>query len=115
MKFDDFLGKPLPKMVQRVKLNLRKQDFDIFDYSGQFRTASSYRKSRFINEELPNFAKQVAFEEALDDVGLMQFTGYGPSASEFDRVLEERRYAIDGYALIRSKVIPTSIQPAVAI
>lgn len=106
MKFDDFVGKPLPKMVQRVKLNLRKQDLAIFDYSGIYEPPYLYRKSRFINEEFPNFAEQVAFEEALEDAGLIQFTGYGPSASEFDQVLEERRHAIDGFALIRSKSIP---------
>jgi DNA phosphorothioation-associated putative methyltransferase len=106
MKFDDFVGKPLPKMVQRVKLNLRKQDLAIFDYSGIYEPPYLYRKSRFINEEFPNFAEQVAFEEALEDAGLIQFTGYGPSPSEFDKVLEERRHAIDGFALIRSKKIP---------
>jgi len=106
MKFDDFLGKPLPKMIQRVKLNLRKQDLSIFDYSGIYEPPYLYRKSRFINEELAHFAEQVAFEEALDDAGLMQFTGYGPSASEFDGLLEARRYAIDEFQLIRSENIP---------
>jgi DNA phosphorothioation-associated putative methyltransferase len=106
MKFDDFVGKPLPKMIQRVKLNLRKQDLAIFDYTGIYEPPYLYRKSRFINEEFPSFAEQVAFEEALDDAGLMQFTGYGPSPSEFDRSLEERRYAVEGFELIRSKSIP---------
>jgi DNA phosphorothioation-associated putative methyltransferase len=111
MKFDDFLGKPLPRMIQRVKVNLRTQDLAIFDYAGIYEPPYLYRKSRFINEELANFSEQVAFEEALDDAGLMQFAGYGPNASEFDRMLEERRYAIDGFQLIRSKIIPDLDSP----
>jgi DNA phosphorothioation-associated putative methyltransferase len=106
MKFDDFAGKPLPRMIQRVKLNLRKQDLAIFDYEGIYEPPYLYRKSRLINEEFQNFAEQGAFEEALDEAGLMQFTGYGPSPSEFDRSLEERRYAIEGFELVRSKNIP---------
>ena len=106
MTFDDFIGKPLPKMTQRVKLNLRKQDMDVFDYSGQFEPPYLYRKSRFINEEFPHYAEQVAFEDALDNAGLMNFSGYGPSVKDFDLVLETRRYAIDCFSLIRSQTIP---------
>jgi DNA phosphorothioation-associated putative methyltransferase len=106
MTFDDFIGKPLPKMIQRVKLNLRKQDMDVFDYSGQYEPPYLYRKSRFINEEFPHYAEQVAFEDALDNAGLMNFSGYGPSVKDFDQILETRRYAIDGFSLIRSRTIP---------
>jgi len=106
MKFDDFVGKPLPKMIQRVKLNLRKQDMEVFDYSGPYEPPYLYRKSRFINEEFPNYAEQVAFEEALDAAGLMDFSGYGPTAKDFNHLLEQRRYACDGFTLIRSQTIP---------
>jgi len=106
MKFDDFVGKPLPKMIQRVKLNLRKQDMEVFDYSGPHEPPYLYRKSRFINEEFTRYAEQVAFEEALDAAGLMNFSGYGPTAREFDKLFEQRRYAYDGFALIRSQTIP---------
>ena len=78
MKFDDFVGKPLPKMIQRVKLNLRKQDMEIFDYGGPFEPPYLYRKSRFINEEFPNYEDQIAFEEALENTGLMNFSWLRP-------------------------------------
>jgi hypothetical protein len=111
MTFDNFLEKPLPKMIQRVKLNLRKQELDVFDYSGAYEPPYLYRKSRFINEEFLNFAEQVAFEESLDSAQLMQFAGYGPSALEFDLLLEQRRYAIEGFQLIRSNTIPNLDAP----
>lgn len=106
MKFDDFVGNPMPKMIQRVKLRLREQEMDIFDYIGPYEPPYLYRKSRFINEEFPHYAEQVIFEEALDSAELMNFSGYGPSVSDFDRILEARRYACDGYKLIRSQTTP---------
>jgi DNA phosphorothioation-associated putative methyltransferase len=106
MKFDDFVGTPLPKMIQRVKLNLRKQDMEVFDYTGLYEPPYLYRKSRFINEEFSHYAEQFAFEEALDAAGLMNFSGYGPTAKEFDQMLELRRYECDGFALNRSQTIP---------
>jgi DNA phosphorothioation-associated putative methyltransferase len=111
MKFDDFVGTPFPKMTQRVKLNLRKQDMEVFDYTGPYEPPYLYRKSRFMNEELSHYAEQIAFEEALDSAGLMSFDGYGPSAKEFDEVLESRRYAHEGFALIRSQTIPNLDAP----
>jgi DNA phosphorothioation-associated putative methyltransferase len=106
MKFDDFVGKPLPKMLQRIKLNLRTQDMDVFDYGDQFEPPYLYRKSRFINEEFSNYPEQAAIEESMENAGLLPFSGYGPTASEFDRQLEARRYAIDGFSLVRSRSIP---------
>lgn len=35
------------------------------------------------------------------------FSGFGPSPSEFERTLQENRLSIDGHALIRSRDIPS--------
>ena len=53
MKFDDFVGKPLPRMLERVKVKLRDQDLDFFEYGGQYAPPFLYFKSRYINEEFP--------------------------------------------------------------
>lgn len=106
MKFDDFVGRPLPKMVQRIKLNLRTQEMDVFEYGEHYEPPYLYRKSRFINEEFPQYPEQIAIEEALDNAGLLNFGGYGPNARDFDHLLEDRRYAIEGFSLVRSKSIP---------
>jgi hypothetical protein len=50
MSFDDFAGKSLPSMVQRIKIKLREQDLDIFDYGEPYEPPYLYRKSRYINE-----------------------------------------------------------------
>lgn len=107
MKFDDFFGSPLPRMIQRVKINLRKQELTIFDYGDDYPEPYLYRKSRFLNEESPFFAEQVLFESALDELGVFDFDGYGPNAEAFNKKIDEMRLAIDGYKLIRSKSIPS--------
>ncbi len=107
MKFDDFTGSPLPRMVQRVKINLRKQELTIFDYGEGYPPPYLYRKSRFINEESPFYAEQMQFEGVLDGLALFDLAGYGPHADLFDHKLEEMRLAVDGFRIVRSKTIPS--------
>jgi DNA phosphorothioation-associated putative methyltransferase len=106
MKFDDFYGSPLPRMTQRVKINLRKQELTIFDYGELYPPPYLYRKSRFLNEELPSYSEQVLFEENLEELGIFDLSGYGPDVVTFDAKLNELRLAIDGYKLSRSRSIP---------
>ena len=106
MKFDDFTGKGLPRMVQRIKLNMRRQDLDVFDYGELHTPPYLYRKSRFINEEFPYYAEQLAFEEYLEGLELFDFSGYGPPPAELDGKLELRRYQIDGFRLLSSQTTP---------
>ena len=106
MLFDDFTASTLPRMIQRVKLNLRTQDMQVFDYVAPFEPPYLYRKSRFINEEFPHFAEQLGFEEALDKLGLLEFQGYGPPPSAFDSQLAAMRYELDGFKLVSAKNAP---------
>ena len=82
MRYDDFEGKALPRMVERVKIKLREQDIDYFAYGEEYEPPFLYRKSRYINEEFPNYPEQVAFDEALEGLGLFDFSGYGPRPGE---------------------------------
>jgi len=111
MRFDDFLGKPLPRLLQRVKLKLREQDFDVFEYGGEHTPPYLYRKSRYLNEEMPNYAEQLAFDEALENLNLFNLDGYGPKPTEFDTLLEAARWAIEDFSLIRSQTIPSPDSP----
>lgn len=111
MKFDDFIGQPLPRMTQRIKINLRKQGLDLFDYSGPYIPPYLYNKSRFINEEFPFYAEQIAFEESLEALNLFNFSGYGPAPEEFDETLKRYRYQVEGFELIRSQSIPDLDDP----
>ena len=83
MRFDNFVGSPLPTMTERIKVRLRDQEMDFFTYGEQFPPPLLYCKSRFINEEFPNFAEQTAFEKELEELKLLDLSGYGPAADTF--------------------------------
>jgi DNA phosphorothioation-associated putative methyltransferase len=107
MRFDDFVGSPLPVMTERIKVRLREQDMDIFTYGGPFAPPLLYWKSHFVNEEFPNFAEQVAFEKELEALKLFDLSGYGPSADTFRTGLHRARWTIQGFSPKRSKDIPS--------
>jgi len=106
LKFQDFETSPLPQLVQRVKVNLRDQDLDVFDYGETYEPTLLYYKSRFINEEFPHFAEQLAFESILEQLGLYDLSGFGPSKAAFYQVLTEGRWEIVGFELRRSSQLP---------
>ncbi|WP_409268563.1 DNA phosphorothioation-associated putative methyltransferase [Massilia sp. BHUDP2] len=111
LKFEDFEGHPLPRLLQRVKVNLRDQDLDVFAYGADYPPTLLYHKSRFINEEFLHFAEQLAFEEGLDKLGLHDLSGYGPSETAFNHALADARWEIDGFALRRATGEPNIDDP----
>lgn len=111
MRFDDFAGQPLPRMIERVKISLREQDFDFFGYGGEYEPPFLYQKSRYINEEFPNYPQQIAFDEALDKHDFVDLSGYGPRPAAFLQTLESHRWAIDGFNLVRSRNVPDPDAP----
>ncbi|SHK65367.1 DNA phosphorothioation-associated putative methyltransferase [Marinobacter antarcticus] len=106
MTFDKFDESPLPRLLERVKINLRSQRLDFFDYGEIYIPPYLYLKSRFINEEHPFFAEQASFDEKLEQLNLADLSGFGPSPEELEALLEERRYCIKGFNLERSQTIP---------
>jgi hypothetical protein len=113
MRYDDFEGRALPRMVERVKIKLREQDVDYFAYGEgtDYPPPYLFRKSRFINEEFPAYPEQVAFEEALDGLGLFDLSGYGPGPDRFERTLARHRWEIDGLRLVRPSTPPKLDDP----
>lgn len=106
MKYEDFENAPLPRLMQRVKVKLRDLDIDTFNYGNEYPPTLLYYKSRFINEEYPHYAEQVAFEEELERLALFDLSGFGPAEADFHKKLEQARWAIQGFRLIRSERIP---------
>ena len=106
MAFDDFVEAPMPSMCERVKIDLRKQDMHVYQYGEQFAKPYLYWKSRLINEEFLNYAEQQAFDEQLDALSVLGDAVYGPSRAELARALEAKRWAVDGFRLVRSQHIP---------
>lgn len=106
MTFDDFPGKPLPRMLERVKIKLRDQDIDYFVYGEQFEPPFLYRKSRYINEEFPNYAEQLAFDLDLEKLFTLDAETYGPAPADLLRNLDLKRREIQGFAIVPSRTVP---------
>jgi len=108
LEFENFETSPLPLLKRRVKINLRKQDYDEFEYgSVQYPSTVLYRKSRYMNEDMDGYAEQLTFDESLERTGLINETSFGPSFEELTNQLESRRLSISGFQLTPSESIPS--------
>ena len=106
MHYDDFENQPLPRLLERVKINLRRQTFDLYQYGDEYQPTYLYLKSRYINEEFPHYAEQLDFDETLQNLNLFDLSNYGPKPDEFHQILQSHRWEIDGFKLIHSRTIP---------
>ncbi len=107
MEFEDFDTSPVPPLRRRIKVNIRKQDYDLFDYDGDGHPKPLlYRKSRYLHEDYPGYAEQSAFDEALEATGILGDSEFGPPPELLLERLESRRLAVSGMRLVRSERIP---------
>lgn len=106
MRYNDFKNQALPSLLERVKINLREQLFDVYQYGDEYEPTYLYLKSRYINEEFPNYAEQINFDEQLQGLNLFDLSGYGPSPDNFRNILYKARWEIKDFELIRSQSIP---------
>ena len=107
LEFENFETSPLPLLKRRVKINLRMQEYDEFEYgSAQYPSSVLYSKSRFMHEDMEGYAEQLAFDESLEHTGLTDLTSFGPSFDELLNQLEKKRLTISGYELVASESIP---------
>jgi DNA phosphorothioation-associated putative methyltransferase len=97
LHYDDF-SKPLPELLQRVKIDMRKQVINVFRYGGGERQYL-YLKSLYLPETHDQFDEQTAFDRALMKVGLFDLSDYGPDADLFDRMLSGNGLGIDGFEI----------------
>lgn len=107
MEFDNFADGVLPRMSKRVKVNVRKLDYDIFEYgSTDYPKPLLYRKSRFMHEDMPGYPEQLAFDEALEATGVLGESEFGPAADELAQALDARRLAVNDGRLGPSRSVP---------
>lgn len=108
LEFENFETSPLPLLKRRVKINLRMQEYDEFEYgSARYPSSVLYNKSRFMHEDMEGYAEQLAFDESLERTGLIDLTNFGPSFEELLNQLEKNRLTISGYELSPSESIPS--------
>lgn len=105
LKYDDFDGSPLPRLVERIKIKMRDQDIEFFDYGPDLPVQLLYMKSRYMAPDQPGYNKQKKFDVKLDSLGLFDFSRFGPPADEFIRQLKVAGIRVKGFTLngVRNK------------
>ncbi|WP_435106753.1 DNA phosphorothioation-associated putative methyltransferase [Arhodomonas sp. AD133] len=109
--FDDFEGKALPRMTTRVKLDYRRQDFDVFEYGAEYEPPYLFLKSRFIGPDFPHYDEQAAFDEQLERLNIVDLSGYGPKPSEFDTSLHRYRLSVEEFEFVCRSDVPDLDEP----
>lgn len=102
MVYEEFDSSPLPCLVERIKVRMRDQDVDFFDYVEPYKPPLLYRKSRLIDDTFPDYKKQASFDKKLTETGIIDCDrDYGPLRSDLDLQLREIGLQIRGYRLYK--------------
>jgi len=88
MKYDDFEGKPLPLLLERIKIKLREQAIDFFKYGEKFEPQPLYLKSKYIHQGVLHYDKQVSLDKQLLSFSWINLEKYGPPIKELKENLE---------------------------
>ena len=87
MRHDDFEGKPLPLLLERIKIKLKEQVIDFFEYGEKFKPQPLYLKSDYIDGEFCNYKKQKSFDKRLRKFEWLDLSGFGPDYDELTAAL----------------------------
>ena len=99
MGYDDFEGRPVPDLLERIKVKMWEREVDFFDYIGEFTPTPLFMKSLYIDETFEYFSEQSAFDQALMRTQLFDFMRDNVSKAQFNGTLEQAGYLIKGYEL----------------
>ena len=89
LAYDDFEGKPLPELRQRIKVNLRTRWVQVFDHSAEHQLL--YFKERLVATSHPRRAEMESFSSKLRNLGFDETSiGRGPLRTELDALLASK-------------------------
>jgi len=107
LQYDDFDHSPLPFLSKRIKVNIKKQVDDVFEYgSEKYPKQMLAWKSRYINEDTPGFAEQQLLDEQLESMGILPDPEHGHFPVEILNTLKLMRQQLDGQKLVRRDDFP---------
>lgn len=84
--YDNFEGKPLPELRNRIKVNLRTRWVQVFDHSADGQLL--YFKERFVGANHPLRTEMEAFSVKLRKLGIAEQVGFGPTLKGFCELIE---------------------------
>ena len=86
--YDNFEGKPLPELRQRIKVNLRTRWVQVFDHSAEGQLL--YFKERFVSSLHPGRAEMERLSAKVRKLGFDEVSIGGPVKTELIRLLNDR-------------------------
>ena len=103
LHYEKYTESPLPCLRERIKINLRAQVIDFFDYGDDESWQLLFMKSRYMARDLPGYAKQKKFDAQLEGLVDLDFGGFGPSTIELAQCLRASRLTIEGFKVVHVK------------
>jgi DNA phosphorothioation-associated putative methyltransferase len=102
LRYDDFENKPLPLLIERIKINLREQKIDFYTYGDKFKPQPLYIKSRYIKAGYPHYDDQLRFDEKLSSFDWLDLSGFGLSSTVLSELLYEHGIQLHGFKVTES-------------
>ena len=102
MRYASFEETPLPILQERIKIKLRNQEIDFFDYTDKQQLL--YLKSRYIPENFPNYMEQKNFDMAMEQLKPVNVNEYSIDQTILTKILRERELIIKDWKLLCKKV-----------
>lgn len=82
MTYDDYQGSAIPMLIERIKVDLRRQQVHYFQYGDDFPAQPLYFKSRYMLPDCDGYTAQCEFDKQLLALTQFDWTGFGPSLAE---------------------------------
>ena len=96
--YEDFDSTPLPRLLERIKVDLWNQRVRFYDYIDTFVPPFLYWKSKLIGTDSPNYQRQKTFDENLDLLGgAPKDPNFGLGADALREHLRQRNRKIQGF------------------
>src|SRR4030095_13492224 len=105
LNYDDFEGKPLPELQQRIKVNLRSRFVEVFDHSSSDQLL--YFKERFLPSDHPERARMINFSAKLRRLEIGPGTSGGPTKEELLALLSTKGLTLN----LRKKSYSKALAP----
>ena len=102
--YNDFESSALPSLRERIKINMREQRIDFFQYSNNAEPELLFLKSRYMAADQPGYGQQKTFDDALVKLGLFDFPEYGLATAVFLSTLKGAGYSVRNFSIEKAAV-----------
>lgn len=99
MAYDDFEGKAIPLLLERIKVNLWNRHINFYAYIGRFAPQPLLMKSLFLDEESAIFKEQESFDREILKHSLFDFEDPHPKLEEFEKLMAAKKLKVTGYSI----------------